>query len=82
MNMERTILRGKLAELKARQIELILSIRGNLAAVQALLAGWSVTRFEEVDIQSAHQHIGDAARAKADLLAVLADIAQIEQELI
>lgn len=81
MNQERAILKGRLAELKEKSMELTGGIQANLSAVQTLLAGWRIRKFEEIDIDAALHNMKEAARQKKDLMQVRSDIKSIEEEL-
>lgn len=81
MNQERAILKGRLAEQKEKKTSLVAGIHANLSAVQTFLAGWRIRKIEEIDIDSAHLNLQEAARQKGELAEVREKIKTLEAEL-
>jgi len=81
MNQERAILKGHLAGLKEEKMRIATAIAANLAAVQTFLAGWRIRAIADIDIDSAHYNLREAAELKIKLTAVCVDITKIEAEL-
>jgi len=81
MNTERAILKGKLADLKMRKMELDTAISGNVKAAKALLAGAAVTPIARIDIEGAAANLTEAAALKKELGCVIEKIGVCEEEL-
>lgn len=73
-------LKGRLQELKIRQMEHETSIKAKLKAALEILARahWAI---QEIDIESAYTHLKEARRQKVQLQKVLGEIREIEREL-
>ncbi|WP_028314681.1 hypothetical protein [Desulfatibacillum aliphaticivorans] len=81
MNTQRAIIKGHIADLKPKKIELAGRIAANLRAVKNTLAASTVTSIEQLDIEGAAVHLSEAASLKAEYLETCGKIAALESEL-
>ncbi len=81
MNTEIAALKGHLADLKMRKMDLDLKIDANIKAAKALLAASAIKPIERIDVEGAAINLNEAAALKKEREKVIADIAKIEQEL-
>lgn len=78
---ERAILKGHLADLKMRKMELDTGISANIKAVKSFLAGAAITPLDKIDLESALVNLTEAVRMKKDRAEVIAKIAAVDEEL-
>ena len=81
MNQERAILKGKLADLKMKKMELETSISANVKGCKALLAGFEYESVRKFDLAAASLHLKEAATQKQSLMELIEKIRDIEAEL-
>lgn len=81
MNLELSIIKGRIAELKPRKNELAGMIAANIRAAKTILAASAVTPIDRLDIEGAAIQLQEAQGLKAQYLEVCRDIATLEQEL-
>ena len=81
MSMERAILKGELAELKMKKMELETAISANIKAVKNALAAASVTPIARIDVEGALVNLKEAAEGKKKLAEVVAMIERVNDEL-
>ena len=81
MQMERQMLKGELADLKMKKMELEASIDANVSACKMLLARAGFKPIAEIDLKGASIHLNEALAQKERLEQIITDIAKIEKEL-
>lgn len=81
LNVERAILKGRLAELKEKKVQLATAIQAKVRAVKTTLGTAMVSPIVEIDLAGALVHLGEAKRLQDEYREVLAQIAEIEREL-
>lgn len=81
MNQERAILKGQLADLKMKKMELETSISANVKGCKALLAGFEYDSVRKFDLEAASLHLKEAAAQKRNLMELIENIRNIESEL-
>lgn len=81
MNTEIAALKGHLADLKMRKMDLDLRIDANIKAAKALLAASAIRPIDTIDVEGAAINLAEATALKKERAKVMGDIAKIEQEL-
>ncbi|MDL2320758.1 hypothetical protein LJC47_00210 [Desulfosarcina sp. OttesenSCG-928-B08] len=81
MNTERAILKGHLADLKMKKMNLQATVSAHLRSVQNFLTGFSIRPLSETDIDSALVNLQVAADQNRELAQVLKKIKTLEAEL-
>jgi hypothetical protein len=81
MNLERSAMRGQLAELAEKRKKLRLRIEGNCQAVRTVLNTAMVVLVDNLDIPMAAEQMDELQEAWADLAVVNSQIERLEKEL-
>ena len=81
MSEERAILKGHLADLRQKKIQLETEIAGELRGVKRILAASNITPIADIDIEGASLAMTRAAEMKKELADVRAKIEKAEAEL-
>lgn len=81
MNTERAILKGHLAELKQKKIELATAISGKIRAAKSLLVASNILPIARIDLAGAALELTEASAMKTEYAGVCETIAELEAEL-
>ncbi|MBE0598297.1 MAG: hypothetical protein IH614_13600 [Desulfuromonadales bacterium] len=79
-NLERTAMRGKLAEAQERRRRLVLRIEGNAAAIRQGL-NTALTPVADMDVPQLAEQMDELVQAWGELQGTLGEIARLEKEL-